>query len=76
MCDKKFDLFSGAERSEARFGGRPQGGRHRRQAGCITRVDAGGVATSHLWSSRGDCAGATEAEHIQCRGTLIGQLIG
>ena len=60
MCDKKSMSFRGAERSGVRFGGRPQGGRHRRQAGCIMRVDAGGVATSRPWSSQGDCAGATE----------------
>ena len=36
MCDKKFDLFYDVKRSGARFGGRPQGGRHRRQAECET----------------------------------------
>ena len=37
MCDKKSMSFDGAERSGARFGGRPQGGRYRRQAGTLAR---------------------------------------
>ncbi len=60
-----------AVRSAAELGseGRPQGGRHHRQAECITRVAAGQRATSHLRSSPGDCAGATETGHARCRGS-------
>ena len=60
-----------AVRSAAEFGseGRPQGGRHRRQAECETACRRRRVTTSHLRSSPGDCAGATETGHARCRGS-------
>ena len=61
-------------RSAAEFGSvdarRVAGTAGRRNA--PPRVDAGGVATSHLWSSAGDCAGATEGDHARCRGSPFG----
>ena len=69
MCDKKSTLFYGAERSGVRFGGRPQGGPHRRQAEHPIARRRGGVATFRPWNSRDDCAGATELDHVRCRGS-------
>ena len=57
--------------SAAEFGS----GDARRVTGTADRRNAsrastpGRRATSHRWSSCGDCAGATEAGHARCRGS-------
>jgi hypothetical protein len=57
-----FNRF-GAARSGVRFGGRPEGGRPPTggYSAAIRVVDG---ATSVLWVTHGDCAGATEAGHV------------
>ena len=57
----------GAKRSSIRWTPQVAGTAGRRDAGPL--VDAGGVATSRPCSSRGDCAGATQAGHVRCRGS-------
>jgi len=63
----KSTLFAGAERSGAQFGG------HRRWPAAgqapTHRRNGPGVRTSHSVRWRGDCAGATEAGHVWCRGS-------
>ena len=70
MCDKKFDVFYGAERSGARFGGRPQGGRHPPAGGMRDRSSSpAGWPPPTYGHRQDDCAGATELDHARCRGS-------
>lgn len=69
MCDKKFDVFSrcGAQRSSVR--GTPAGWPAPPTGGAPIARRPSDLATSRLWSSAGDCAGATQTDHVQCRGS-------
>jgi hypothetical protein len=68
-CPKERCSSTVRSAAELHSAGRPQGGRHRRRAEHATARRPRQASTFHLWSTSGDCAGATKTGDARCRGS-------